>query len=93
MSLSISDAFLTTEARQEIVHAESSEELLALNNYLAVLEENKRAARFVPDDAMMALDMAGFVRNRLCGDRPATGSSLSRLALALVQESPAAPVQ
>ncbi|MDO5484018.1 MAG: hypothetical protein Q4F27_03835, partial [Desulfovibrionaceae bacterium] len=69
MSLGISDTFVTTSVRQGNFCTEGSEELAQLTRYLTVLEENKKAASFVPDDAMMALDMAGFVRNRLCGGR------------------------
>ena len=92
MSLGISDAFLTTMARQSGAELESNAELSMLTRYLAVLEDNKKASSFIPDDAAMALDMAGFVRNRLYG-RAAPGSSIARLALSLVHTSPDCPVQ
>ncbi|MBQ3060123.1 MAG: hypothetical protein IJD16_07410 [Desulfovibrio sp.] len=93
MSLGISDAFLTTVARQRGAELESNAELSMLTRYLAVLEDNKKASSFIPDDAALALDMAGFVRNRLHGGRAASGSSIARLALSLVHTSPDCPVQ
>lgn len=93
MSLIITDASRTAKAAQDDANPEARLELARLTRYLAILEDNKKASRFVPDDAALALDMAGFVRNRLRGGRAAPGSSLARLALALVQTSPDAPAQ
>lgn len=69
------------------------EELAQVSRYLAVLEENRGASRFVLDDAALALDMAGFVKNRLQKGHAARASPLARLALALVQKSPDASEQ
>lgn len=93
MSLIITDASRTTKTAQDDADPEARQELARLTRYLAILEDNKKASRFVPDDAALALDMAGFVRNRLRGGRASPGSSLARLALALVQTSPDAPAQ
>ncbi len=97
MSLIITDASRTAKAAQDDADPEARQELARLTRYLAILEDNKKASRFVPDDAALALDMAGFVRNRLRnrlrGGRAAPGSPLARLALALVQTSPDAPAQ
>ena len=93
MSLIITDASRTAKAAQDDADPEARLELARLTRYLAILEDNKKASRFVPDDAALALDMAGFVRNRLRGGRAAPGSSLARLALVLVQTSPDAPAQ
>ena len=65
MSLIITDASRTAKAAQDDADPEARLELARLTRYLAILEDNKKASRFVPDDAALALDMAGFVRNRL----------------------------
>ena len=93
MSLVISDAFLSAMAPQDNGLMADDADLARLTRYLAVLEDNKKATRFIPDDAALALDMAGFVRNRLHGGQTAPGSSLARLALALVHTAPEAPAQ
>lgn len=93
MSLILTDASLTAKTAQDDADPEARQDLARLTRYLAILEDNKKASRFVPDDAALALDMAGFVRNRLCGGRAAPESSLARLALALVQTCPDAPAQ
>ena len=64
MSLIITDASRTAKAAQDDADPEARQELARLTRYLAILEDNKKASRFVPDDAALALDMAGFVRNR-----------------------------
>ncbi|MBD5627373.1 MAG: hypothetical protein HDQ90_07855, partial [Desulfovibrio sp.] len=53
----------------------------------------KNASRFVPNDAAVALDMAGFVRRRVGGGRPGPALSTARLALALVQPGEEMPTQ
>lgn len=68
-------------------------ELSNLDRYLAILEDNKKASRFVPDDAAVALDMAGFVRHRVSGGRAAFGISTARLALTLAQTAARTPTQ
>lgn len=64
-----------------------------LDRYLAIMETNRKSSRFVPDDALLALDMAGFVRNRIGNTPDRAPVSAARLALALVQPHKQAPVQ
>lgn len=56
-----------------------------LDRYLAIMEANRKASRFVPDDALLALDMAGFVRGQIDNSRKRQPVSAARMALALVQ--------
>ena len=56
-----------------------------LDSYLAVLEDNRSAARFLPSDAALALDMANFVCERLHGSEERRFIPATRLSLALVQ--------
>lgn len=56
-----------------------------IDNYLAVLEDNRKAARFLPSDAALALDMANFVCERLHGRQGRKFVPASRLSLALIQ--------
>lgn len=93
MSLIISDAFLVAKTKQDSIDTDAAENLAKLDHYLAILEENKRANRFIPNDAGLALDMAGFVRNQLGKGSRRPGHSLARLALALVQKDVLTPVQ
>lgn len=58
-----------------------------------ILRKNKDACRFALSDADAALDMAGFVRNQLCGQKAGMRLSPALLALALVQSLPQAPDQ
>ena len=64
-----------------------------LDSYLAVLEDNRNAARFVPNDALLALDMASFVCERLHGREERKFIPASRLSLSLIQTTNEAPVQ
>lgn len=64
-----------------------------LDHYLALMEINRKSARFVPDDALLALDMAGFVRDRISGHGVNPKVSVARMALALVQPMQASPIQ
>lgn len=91
MSLIITDASRTAKAAQDDARPRGQTGTGRLTRYLAILEDNKKASRFVPDDAALALDMAGFVRNRLRGGRAAPGSLWRCLALALVQTSRTRP--
>ena len=93
MSLMTSNYTQMAEAAQDVDNAEARENLARLDRYVAILEDNKNATRFVPDDASLALDMAGFVRTRLRNGRGRPASSIARLALALVQRQPEAPTQ
>lgn len=73
--------------------AEESREAELLDRYLAIMETNKKSSRFVPDDALLALDMAGFVTGRLANPDLAPQVSAARLALALVQPQHQAVIQ
>lgn len=64
-----------------------------LDRYLAIMESNRKSSRFIPDDALMALDMAGFVRGQIDNSRHGQPVSAARLALALVHSQPQAPMQ
>lgn len=72
---------------------EDSRDAALLDRYLAIMEANKKSSRFVPDDALLALDMAGFVRGQIGAKRPAPKVSAARLALALVQPQQHTPLQ
>ena len=69
------------------------QDLSKIDRYLEILEDNKNASRFVPNDAAVALDMAGFVRSRVGAGRTGPALSTARLALALVQPCDEAPAQ
>lgn len=64
-----------------------------LDRYLAIMETNRKSSRFIPNDALMALDMAGFVRGQIDNSRHAQPVSVARLALALVHSQTQAPMQ
>lgn len=68
-------------------------DLSKIDRYLDILKDNKNASRFVPNDAAVALDMAGFVRHRVGDGRSGSILSAPRLALALVQPDDGAPAQ
>lgn len=93
MSLILTDESEIREKAAGNAKRGEHEESAQISRYLAVLEENRGASRFVLDDAALALDMAGFVKNRLRKGRAAQANPLARLALALVQKSPITPEQ
>lgn len=64
-----------------------------LDQYLALIESNRKSSQFVPDDAFLALDMAGHSISRLNNSNFGQRPSISRLALALVQPCVKVPVQ
>ncbi len=69
-------------------------EAALLDRYLAIMETNRASSRFVPSDALLALDMAGFVRGQIdpcphCRPQVTT----ARLSLALVQPREETPLQ
>lgn len=70
-----------------------SRDLAMIERYLAVLEDNRRACRADLNDADVALDMAGFVRQQLRGRAGSPPLSSALLALALVRRVPDAPEQ
>ena len=78
---------------QEDSPTEDERNLARLNRYLAILENNRKAASFVPGEALIALDMAEFVRQRLHGQALDARPSAGRLAISLVQKGAALPVQ
>lgn len=57
----------------------------AIDRYLAILEANKASSAFVPNDALLTLDMAGFVSGAIRNSHPSQPVSVNRLALALMQ--------
>ena len=87
-------ALPTAASPPEPEYAPEQRDLEALERYLAVLEANKKAGRTAVTDAVLALDMAGFVRGRLreSEGRPC-GASAAVLALALVRRTVDAPDQ
>ncbi len=82
----------STEAVRDIGNLEARRDMAALERYLAVLEENRKACCFVPDDAAAAIDMARFVCGRRHGGEIAPMSA-ARMAMALIQRIPDAPIQ
>ena len=72
---------------------EDQRDAALLDRYLAIMETNKKSSRFVPNDAMLALDMAEYARAQLAkgGCRPQI--SVARLAMSLVQPQQLLPIQ
>ena len=93
MSLSLNEKQCDARNYHEEYSVEDQRDMDRLNRYLAIMEANKKSCKFVPSDAFLALDMAGFVRDCLNGKRKATPVSASRMALSLVQGRCGAPVQ
>ena len=92
MSLSMITTHLA-EGSQNIRSPGVRADLNRLDSYLSVLEDNRKAARFVPDDAAMALDMANFVCGRLQGRHDRAFVPVSRSSLTLVQTDTVETVQ
>ncbi len=90
MSLSLNEILHVPQRNLGEGAPEDHRDLASLETYLAIIENNQKSCRFIPNDAMLALDMAGFVSGQLHSGRGA-GLSAARLALALLQ--PCAPVQ
>ena len=93
MSLTTNDLTSVAKDMRENGHPQTREDLHMLDRYLAVLEDNKRACRFVLDDAALAMDMAGFVQNRLGRGWERPANTAARLSLALIHTDIQAPVQ
>ena len=72
---------------------EDQRDAAMLDRYLAIMETNKKSSRFVPNDAMLALDMAEFARGRLARDCKRPQISVARLAMSLVQPQQLLPIQ
>lgn len=64
-----------------------------LDRYLAIVETNKKSCKFVPDDALLALDMVSFVRGQLGDDFLRPQVSVTRLAMALVKPGEQGEIQ
>lgn len=84
MSLIINGAAWTRPVQQERVGPEG-DGLSQLDRYLTILQNNQHSCQFVPSDALIALDMAGFVRSQIDGAPANSKISTARLALAIVQ--------
>lgn len=93
MSMIQNNYSLDTLSRQDDAVNEDEQNLARLNRYLAILENNRKAASFVPDEALMALDMAEFVRQRLHDRNLQSSPSAAHMALSLVQRPVRAPMQ
>ncbi len=87
MSLTLNDISLSSSSMCDNDPDQDQRDLDKLDLYLAIIENNKKSSRFIPDDALMALDMAGFVRSCLTG-KTSQPVSAARLALSLVQPCP-----
>ncbi len=74
MSLLSTDVSLTTKNAQDDADPEAREDLARITRYLAILEDNKKASRFVPDDAALALAVR---RARRAGELPGAAGSVS----------------
>ena len=93
MSLATNEYVSLVEATRETNDPQTAMDLHMLDRYLAVLEDNKKACRFILDDAALAMDMAGFVQNRLGRGWERPANSAARLSLALIHTEPQGPVQ
>lgn len=93
MSLIINDISFSNSSIHDNGTEQDQRDMNKLDLYLATIENNKKSSRFVPDDALMALDMAGFVQGCLSGKPKGSPLSVARLALALIQPCQMAPVQ
>lgn len=85
MSLILNNTNSTQWSPPEDCQIEDLRAAASLDRYLAILEANRTASRFVPDDALLALDMAGFVSGAIRNSHLHSQVSTGRLALALVQ--------
>lgn len=93
MSLATNEYVSLAEATRETNDPQTAMDLHMLDRYLAVLEDNKKACRFILDDAALAMDMAGFVQNRLGRGWERPANTAARLSLALIHTEPQGPVQ
>lgn len=85
MSLILNNSCSENWRQHEDCQIEDLRNAAALDRYLAILEANKTSSRFVPDDALLALDMAGFVSGAIRNSHLNPQVAVNRLALALVQ--------
>lgn len=91
MSLSLHENLNFSVSPPEDCSGEEHADLANLDRYLAIAENNRKACHFIPNDALLAINMAGFVAAELYGSSKRAHISTARLALALVQ--PGASVQ
>ncbi len=63
---------------------ENTTNLSRLDSYLTVLEDNRKAAEFIPDDANLALDMAQFICDQLQGRKAKPLIPMMRQSLAIL---------
>ena len=69
---------------------ENAPNLSRLDCYLTVLEDNKKAAGFIPDDARLALDMASFICDKLQGRKARPFIPTMRQSMAILPTAQAA---
>ena len=63
---------------------ENTVNLSRLDSYLTVLEDNRKAAGFIPDDAKLAMDMATFICDQLQGRKARPFIPTIRQSLAIL---------
>lgn len=93
MSLILNDNLNLRNIPKDMGLRDSHPDIDRLDRYLAIIETNKKSCQFVPNDAYLALDMAGFAVGHLKQRQSPRFVSTARLALALVQPEGGIPVQ
>lgn len=93
MSLRFNEVPHTGRCQPEEAPAARQREIDRLDHYLSIIENNRKASLFVPNDVLLALDMAGFAVSILGNGAKPPRISTARLALALAQPCQQAPVQ
>lgn len=93
MSLILNNDLNLFNSLHDVDIQEKHPDVERLDRYLAIIETNKKSSQFVPNDAYLALDMAGFAMGKLNDRRDSAAISAARLALALVQPCRQIPVQ
>lgn len=76
-----------------VEHDQDLHDAALLDRYLFIMESNKSSTNFVPNDALVALDMANGIAATLANAPCAPRISTARLALALVQPAIQAALQ
>lgn len=93
MSLILNDNVNVKDLSQSFELRMNHPDIDRLDRYLAIIETNKKSSQFVPNDALLALDMAGFAMGQLKNRKNMPDISIGRLAMALVQPERTLPVQ
>lgn len=93
MSLILNNDSNTSWSIYDASPGEDVRDAALLDRYLAIMETNKKSSRFVPNDALLALDMAEFARGQLARDCRRPQISIARLAMSLVQPQNQMPIQ